>query len=189
MNRDTFQDRDTFEDRDAFQDHDAFEDRDTFQDHDALQERDTLQTRDDFPNRGTFQWNAGGWFGAQLGSTCWMLIAGVVLLWRSPGAAVATLIVFAATNAAGTALWTQRRRLRPLRAMQALVAIAGLASALATYVIDSAGQFESLGAGGSTSARSMYLLLAGMVVSLLLLFYLIDREGKSSDAGATSRRH
>ena len=155
--------------------------RDTFHDHDARQEWDTLQARDTFRNRDTFQWNVGGWFGAQLGSSCWMLIAGVLLLWRSPGAAVATLIVFAATNVAGTALWTQRQRLRPLRAMQGLVAIAGLASALATYVIDSAGQFESLGAGGSTSARSMYLLLAGMVFSLLLLFYLIDREGRQSD--------
>jgi len=168
---------------------DTFEDRDTFQDHDALQERDRFKAGGDSPNCATFQWNAGGWFGAQLGSTCWMLIAGVVLLWRSPGAAVATLIVFAAGNAAGTALWTQRRRLRPLRAMQGLVAIAGLASALATYVIDSAGQFESLGTGGSTSARSMYLMLAGMVFSLLLLFYLIDREGKSGDVGTTSRRH
>ena len=37
---------------------------------------------------GAFQWNRGGWFGAQLGTTLWLVILGVLLLAqaRPPGA-------------------------------------------------------------------------------------------------------
>ena len=38
---------------------------------------------------GHFRWNAGGWFGSQLGGTLWLL-TGVSLLFQSP--AIAALL-------------------------------------------------------------------------------------------------
>ena len=42
---------------------------------------------------GTFQWNAGGWFGGQIGGTAWMLVAGVLGL--------AILVCFLIPNVVG----------------------------------------------------------------------------------------
>jgi len=128
-----------------------------------------------------YQWNAGGWFGSQLGASCWMLIAGLLLLPIDAGVAVATLGIFAAVNVAGTAMWMQRERLAPIPAIQMLIVLVGAAGALATYVMDSAGRFESLGTGPGTSARSMYIILALMVAGLLLMFHLIGRGISRTD--------
>ena len=33
---------------------------------------------------GRFQWNTGGWFGAQVGSTCWLFFAAISFLSQTP---------------------------------------------------------------------------------------------------------
>ena len=91
-------------------------------------------------DNAAFQWNAGGWFGAQLGGTCWMLIAGILLVSRDAGVAVATLAVFATVNLIGTIVWTQRARLQPLPAIQGLVVLSGVGATLATYIMERIGR-------------------------------------------------
>jgi hypothetical protein len=80
---------------------------------------------------GAFQWNAGGWFGSQVGGTAWLL-SGVI----QPPAPVpwlrgAWLAAFLLANAVGLALWWRRDRLAPFPATLALLATCGLAGTLA----------------------------------------------------------
>lgn len=131
------------------------------------------------PQQPGFRWNAGGWFGTQLGGTSWILVATILVFPRDAGAALSTLAVFAAVNVIGTLMWAQRSRLRPFPAIQWLIVFEGIASMLATFILDSAGHFESLGRGGQVSAPTMYLMLALMVPGLLVFFYLIERGNRA----------
>jgi len=56
------------------------------------------------------RWNAGGWFGGQLGGTVWLLLLGILLLGIDVIAALGVLLCFAGANAIGTWLWSRRRR-------------------------------------------------------------------------------
>ena len=41
-----------------------------------------------------FNWNKGGWLGAQLGGTCWLFILGVLIAPQDPLAGAVTLFCF-----------------------------------------------------------------------------------------------
>lgn len=117
-----------------------------------------------------FSWNAGGWFGSQLGGTCWMLVAGILAFRLDAEVGVIVLVLFAAANIAGLILWSRRLSLSAYIALQIMLVIAGATSIAATYVLDSAGLFEAIQSGGSVSATFMYLAIIGVVLSLLVSF-------------------
>ncbi len=75
---------------------------------------------------GRFQWDKGGWFGAQVGSTCWLLIAASVLAPQNGTAGAVALLCFLVPNAFGVMLYRKRATLLPHSAIQALLAVIGL---------------------------------------------------------------
>jgi hypothetical protein len=87
------------------------------------------------PGPGRFQWNAGGWFGSQLGGTAWMLVGTAILVPQAPGLAAWWAACFAAANAVGAGLWLRRDRVRPYPALQSLLAACGLAGLFAVSVL------------------------------------------------------
>lgn len=62
---------------------------------------------------GRFQWNVGGWFGAQLGSAVWLLIAAPILLPKYVEAGVVALSCFLVPNTFGLILYLSRSRMAP----------------------------------------------------------------------------
>jgi hypothetical protein len=58
--------------------------------------------------RRSVGWNAGGWFGTQLGCTVWLLPLGVGLVPEDVVSGVVALAGFAACNMWGWALWRRR---------------------------------------------------------------------------------
>ena len=98
------------------------------------------------------RWNLGGWLGAQLGGTCWILIAGLLALQHDRGVAVVTLALFALPNLVGLRLWTSRDRLSPINALRTLLMAVGLFGLAAVYVLDSGGVWEAIQVGGRASA-------------------------------------
>lgn len=118
------------------------------------------------------QWNAGGWFGAQLGSSCWILIAGLLTYPHNQLLSLLITALFAGFNLAGCLLWANRRRLSAYMGMQMLIILAGLAGLLTVYLLDSNGLFTDIQTGGSVSAGKTYLLIIAVVAALLLMFYL-----------------
>lgn len=55
-----------------------------------------------------FQWNAGAWFGTQIGCTAWMLTFAASLMMTEPVSATAGLCSFMILNAWGILLWSSR---------------------------------------------------------------------------------
>jgi len=127
-----------------------------------------------------FRWNAGGWFGAQLGCTIWILVSAVVVMPRDPVTGLTTLALFLTANAFGTVLWMRRDRFDAYHAFQLLIPLAGLCSLAATWILDRFGHFETLGVGGQVSAQSMYLVLAFMIPALMLWFHYIEYESRNA---------
>jgi hypothetical protein len=85
---------------------------------------------------GYFHWNAGGWFGSQLGGTAWLLVAAAVLAPHAPAMAVVWLACFAVANAVGLGLWLRRAWVRPHTGIQLLLLTCGVAGFLAWWVLD-----------------------------------------------------
>src|SRR4030067_400570 len=96
---------------------------------------------------GAFAWKTGAWFGAQVGSTLWLVVLGIVLSLRddsSPGTAIIALAV--AANGIGLLLWEHRDAIRPYPAIQPLIGVAACAARVAIVLIDGT---SAWGLGGS----------------------------------------
>jgi len=117
------------------------------------------------------QWNAGGWFGGQVGATLWMLIAAVLTAIRDLPAGLVVLALFAVPNLVGLALWSTRR-LSCYASTQLLIGVAGLCGLAAVYVLVNAGAWSEIQVGGQVSAGSTYRTIALVFGGLMLLFYL-----------------
>ena len=68
-----------------------------------------MQALDRSDSREPFQWNAGSWFGPQLGGTLWLLLLGLVLFPKDALAAAVALACFAGANVVGLSLWRRRQ--------------------------------------------------------------------------------
>jgi len=126
------------------------------------------------PKSGAFRWNAGGWFGAQIGATAWIALLGILLLFDAPLLGVLVLALATAPNVIGIILWRTRERVGPYPATQILVAVSG-AFALLTFVsLDVAGRIFILRAG---AGRHVYWILL-VYPALMLVFHLRDRAAR-----------
>jgi hypothetical protein len=113
-------------------------------------------------------WNAGSWFGAQVGGTLWLFIAAMVLGPEHARSAGIALACGLAANLVGVALWAQRSRLDPFRALQILVLAVVLFAFIAVRWLDVHGEFHVL--DPRVSPRTMYVLLFVIGAVLLALF-------------------
>jgi NADH:ubiquinone oxidoreductase subunit 6 (subunit J) len=127
------------------------------------------------PSGTAFVWNAGGWFGAQLGSTLWMAILGFVLLAKDLPAAATALAGFALANAAGFFLWRGRARRSAYSGLQLFLLALALIVAAVVAVVQLRGASET-----PTSGVSTYLpwWVAGLAPILMLVFLLRERAAR-----------
>lgn len=117
------------------------------------------------------QWNLGGWLGAQLGGSVWMLVAGVLAIRADAIAAAIVIAIFLLANGVGLFLWSRRGTLSPYTGIQILLPVVGAAGIASVYVLDRAGIYESIQVGGSVSAATTYLVLLLVVGGLMLMFW------------------
>lgn len=126
--------------------------------------------------RGAFHWNAGGWFGAQIGGTFWLLLAGALFLLQQDMIAGITLIIcFLALNIVGVFMWYHRDGIAPYPAIQVLIAFIGGLSFIAITVLDIAGQLPS-GTTGTEYTRWFLIFPA-----VMLFFYLQERSSRKKE--------
>lgn len=116
------------------------------------------------------QWNLGGWLGAQLGSTCWILIAGLLALQHDQRVGATVLVLFALPNLIGWRLWASRGRLSPVGAARSLILTAGLFGLATVYVLERGGVWDAIQVGGRTSTGVAYGAIVAVVAGLLFLF-------------------
>ena len=117
------------------------------------------------------QWNIGGWLGAQLGGTIWILVAGILSLWVDVTTAIIIIALFVLANVIGMAIWRRRDRLSAHTGVQILLPIVGAVSLATVYVLERSNIYESIQVGGTVSARSTYGIIVLVIAVLMLVFY------------------
>lgn len=127
------------------------------------------------------QWNAGGWFGGQIGATVWMLVGGVLVASRDIATGMIVVLLFAIPNLLGLILW-QGRKLSCYASTQLLIAAAGICGLLTVYVLERANAWTQIQSGGTVSAFSTYWIIGLVYAGLMGVFYLrFGRIGKEPD--------
>lgn len=127
-----------------------------------------------------FSWNLGGWLGAQLGGSLWMLILGVVLLWREPVSGAVCLAAFAALNLWGVYLWKSRGKLTAYAGIQRLLMGVCATYLLVVWVVNASGASQPPSPGEWVSTRLPYGLVA-LGPALMLFFHIMERAARKRD--------
>ena len=139
-----------------------------------------MQANPSQPGRLASHWNAGGWFGSQLGGTAWLFVGGLVLGSEFPESAAVLVACGLASNLVGCLLWARRAQLDPYRALQALVVVVVLAGAVATRWLELRGEFSLL--DPRVSPHTMYVLLLALSLVLVAVFEQKRRAATRSAA-------
>lgn len=124
---------------------------------------------------GIFQWYNEGWFGGQIGSTCWLLFIAFRL--ENKLASIILIACFTLSNLIGTFLWKNRDKIDPYKAMQILLANIFLFTAIAMISMDCIGILKDLDQRVN-NPRSLYLLLL-MFPALAVLFHFRNKRRQS----------
>jgi hypothetical protein len=132
------------------------------------------------PMPSAFQWNAGAWFGAQLGSTLWLLLLGVLFLWSGRLSGAWALLAFVFSNGSALLLWLRRDRIGAYPALQLLLAVLGLCNLAAFAGIDLAGDLVAVDPHFADHPRWLYWGLL-LYPALALSFYLRERAARRGE--------
>ncbi|MFO0810484.1 MAG: hypothetical protein U0746_17805 [Gemmataceae bacterium] len=135
---------------------------------------------DDTTTPGYFRWNAGGWFGGQLGGTAWLFVGAVVLVPSAIGVAVVWLACFTVANVVGAWLWFRRDRIRAYPAIQLLLVTCGVSGLVAWLALDALG---SDAARVLASPRQGYLAM--LIVPAMMAWFAVMEHAARSRAMAS----
>ena len=124
-----------------------------------------------------FAWNAGGWFGTQLGCTLWLLILGFVLFSKDALAAWVCLAGFLVLNAWALYLWRSRKQLSAYAGLQRFLLAASVIIALVIAVVNGRGLSEPPTPGALVSTYLPHWVIA-VAPALMLLFFWRERKIK-----------
>lgn len=129
---------------------------------------------------GAFEWNAGGWWGSQIGGTAWMLAVGIDIALEDlrPGAVMIAGGVVA--NIVGTWLWYQRDRVSPHRAIQTLLAVIGVCALCGIVALDAFGHVPA-------NQRLLVYWWLLFIPGLMLMFYMRERGATATQKTETPR--
>lgn len=123
-------------------------------------------------DRNSFVWNAGGWFGSQIGGSVWMLFCALTVL---PADAISGLVClgsFAVINAVGCYLWQRREKIDPYVGLQRLFFTVAVACAVISFV---------LYRRGFLSSRESILLI--VIPAALMTFLAFQNWAVKRDLG------
>lgn len=126
--------------------------------------------------RSPFTWNAGGWFGSQVGSTLWLVILGFVLWSRDALTAYGCFGGFFVLNAWGCYLWRKRERLSVYAGLQLFLLLASVAFAVVVVLVNVRGLSERA-PGALVSTHLPYGIIAAPPL-LMLMFFFRERQAK-----------
>ena len=117
------------------------------------------------------RWNIGGWLGAQVGGTVWILVAGILSLWIDVNTAMIVIGLFVIANVVGMLIWRRRDKMSAYAGIQTLIPIVGAAGLATVYMLERSNIYEAIQVGGTVSARSTYGIIILVVAVLMLTFY------------------
>jgi magnesium-transporting ATPase (P-type) len=128
-------------------------------------------------NNRRFQWNAGGWFGGLFGSTAYILIIGLFVLFDSPRNGIPIVLCGVIPNLIGFLFWKRKDQINPYLALQAstfgIFIFATLFFAFIVWGIDP--KIASKYFAGVEKAWWILLLFPALMIN----FWNIERNGRN----------
>jgi hypothetical protein len=124
---------------------------------------------------GRFQWNTGGWFGVQLGSTLWLILAAAMQLPDYFEARVVALSCFLVPNIFGLVLFLNRNRVAPYPAIQWLIGVIGVVTVMFLLYLNRLGLVQEIDPRLSYGRWGFYLLPV-LFGGLMASFHLMERN-------------
>ncbi len=116
------------------------------------------------------EWNAGGWFGGQLGGTAWILVAAALSTARDTSTGFILLVIFLVPNIIGCLLW-RRQKISFDASLQRLLLLLGVFGLLAVYVLERRHLWIEIQMGSSVSATYTYYMIIFITAILMVMFY------------------
>ena len=129
---------------------------------------------------GQFQWNTGGWFGGQVGSTLWIVLLGGVAAVRNVWVGLLICLCGVLPNLLGLYLWNRRDRIKPYAAIQILLGCVGVLSLAAVLLFHLGGLVLQDSGGVSITTAFWYLLLYPL---LMLCFFWQEMSSRKRKRG------
>jgi hypothetical protein len=124
---------------------------------------------------GHFQWNAGSWFGSQIGGTAWLLIGAMFLLPESTLLSLIWLICFTLANVIGIAIWSRRAVIAPFKAIQLLMLVLGQMGLISWFLLVQLQPELVSSINGKTQMGYLALLI---YPALMAWFYCLESGAK-----------
>ena len=124
---------------------------------------------------GQFQWNTGGWFGSQIGSTAYLILLGTLLAIKEMMPGLVILFCGLIPNFVGYRMWSNRNRLAPYPAIQKLLLTIFLFTAMA---LGTAIYFEHVDNSQHLVGARMSLWILLIFPAIMLLFHYLEKSGK-----------
>lgn len=116
-------------------------------------------------------WNFWGWFGGQLGSTVWILVAGIFAVVEDLPSGQILFFLFAIPNVIGMGLW-RTRVFTCYQSTQLMIALSAACGLAAVYLLDTAHAWERIQYGGQIPVDSTYWIIALVFGGLMIMFHL-----------------
>lgn len=126
-----------------------------------------------------FAWNAGGWFGTQVGCTLWLLILGFALLPKDSLVAWLCVASFLVLNAWGFYLWRSRGQLTAYSGLQRFLLVGSVIIAAIVILVNDRGLSEPPVSRALVSTYLPYWVILA-APALILLFFWRERRVKRS---------
>lgn len=133
---------------------------------------------------GHFHWNAGGWYGGQIGSSCWILLAGLLLLFKELVLGLILIVCFSLINLFGTMLWTRRDRIAPYPAVQCLILLNGVFAFFTIILVDHLERVSDLDPRYVNMPGWVYAMLL-MFPGMMLMFHLMEKQARKQRQEST----
>jgi hypothetical protein len=135
---------------------------------------------------GRFQWNPGGWWGASLGATVWMLVtAGFLVVHDQAGLSLVPMACFLFTNLVAGLLWVRRDRLFPFRGLLILLSVLAIAVPLVWTAVGGWASSEVLQNMNWPSSVFAYGLVFLLVPAIMIWFSRLEYLATRSQEDAS----
>ena len=124
------------------------------------------------PGTSPYIWTRGTWFGPLVGCTLWMLLTSLATFRLDGPAALTVLAAYLVANALGIQLWSRRKTLRAVVALQVQLGVTCALALIALIVVDQRVGLAHLDGG---LGEGMVFAALGVYPILMFMFWMRGR--------------
>lgn len=137
--------------------------------------------------KGQFQWNAGGWLGAAVGGTAWMVVtAGFLVSNQEVVVAAVPFSCFLITSLFAYGLWMRRERLDPFLSLMALLGVLSITTPVAWLTTCKWASPETLAQMSWPSWYGWNVVVLLLAPGIMLWFYVAECRANARQGGSKS---